>query len=155
MNSIEILEGLDEEITMWKQNLQQLTSKKDEQIKVFKKILQQTEQFYSGFVPNVCKPKPRFKLDESLKTIRKMQLFGISNWKTDFEWSIKDEIKALPETHAIKLCGFNWKECKYEGYGKFACISALQLLFSNGMKSPLFLAKNIRGDYLQKVDFDQ
>ena len=43
-----------------------------------------------------------------------MSAFGTNIAVTDFEWSIKDVIKALPEDHAIKLCGFHWKSCRYE-----------------------------------------
>jgi hypothetical protein len=39
-------------------------------------------------------------------------------------------------------------------YGGFV-FTALQLILSNGMKSPLFLAKDITGNEIQTTDLDQ
>ena len=69
-----------------------------------------------------------------------MPCFGDKTLATDFEWSLKDDPEAMLSNNPIKVCGFKWKKVAWKGY-HYIC--ALQLLFSNGTKSPLFAAKGV------------
>jgi hypothetical protein len=108
---------------------------------------------------NLVRPqRPRQKqLDvvESAKTLRKLGLSGDVGvvHKYDFEWPVKADVEAFKTDSTIKLVNFKWKEnkCLYEN---FRCLTALQLIFNNGLRSPLFLVDGETGDNLKSTDLD-
>ena len=53
----------------------------------------------------------------------------------------------MPKNKPIQAVGLNWK--KNVGY-----IGGIQVIFSNGVTSPLFLAKNQEGTNLQKIEIN-
>ena len=66
---------------------------------------------------------------------------------------MKEEAEAFKSNDLIKLISLKWQFSK-DIYGGFV-FTALQLILSNGMKSPLFLAKDITGNEIQTTDLDQ
>ena len=46
---------------------------------------------------------------ESARTLRKLGLFGRTEYNIDFEWPTKEEAEAFKSDNPIKLVGFNWK----------------------------------------------
>jgi hypothetical protein len=143
-------------------NLKILAAEKNKRVK-------QAQEMFSNLFKTVQKPvstvKRTFDLEASMKTLRRIGLFGevfvqipgsynplansVPN-KIDFEWPTQDDAEDLPSDNPIKLVGFKFKEDE-----KVRAICALQLLFSNGSSSPLFLAKRVKGDNLKRVDLDQ
>ena len=51
----------------------------------------------------------------------------------------------------MKLKGFKWKDVAKDGYRS---VCGLQLLFSDGTVSPIFLAKDTDSNNLQTVNLD-
>lgn len=82
-------------------------------------------------------------LEESVKTIRKLEMFG--NGKCDFEFpSVPDVLTLLPVEREHRLVAIHWKE---DSVG----IAAIRLIFANGVESPLFTAQNISAEAMQRV----
>ena len=50
-----------------------------------------------------------FDLEEAIKTIRKLPLFGYNGYQPDFEWPKDQDLLAMPDDNPIKVVGFNWK----------------------------------------------
>lgn len=69
---------------------------------------------------------------------------------TEFEWPKPDDFKTFPKGQTIKLVAIEFKD--FNIYG--GSISALQLIFSAGLKSPLFLSKDETADNLRRVDLN-
>ena len=54
----------------------------------------------------------------------------------------------MPEDKQIKLVGFNWKKCDSDKKN----IAAIQVILSNGITSPLFLARNATTSNIERVN---
>ena len=79
-----------------------------------------------------------------------MDRFGNTINAADFEWPKPDDFKTFPKGQTIKLVGIEFKDFNIFG----GSISALQLIFSAGLKSPLFLCKDETADNLRRVDLN-
>ena len=148
INAVELLSGIDDEIKIWSENLKLLVNQREGKIKEMEEFLQRNDDFFTNFKQVGFNRK--IDLDKTAKTIRKTTLFGLSDRAIDFEWSLKDIIK-VEQKKPIKLCGFTWKELKIDT-GSYIC--GLQLLFSDGFSSPLFLAINTDVNDLKTVNID-
>ena len=95
----------------------------------------------------------KLNIEESLKTLRRLERFGFKKDNIDFEWPTKADVEAdaFRKNKPIKLSGFVFKAVD-TNQGR--SISALQLLFSNGLRSPLFLTKGETKDDLTQVNLD-
>ena len=90
---------------------------------------------------------PKFELgvsiEDNIKTMRDLPEFGYNTWKgygVDFRFPTDADLRAMPKDkpiQAVKLC---WKPSATPGYA--SVIGALQVIYSNGVASPVFLAKD-------------
>lgn len=79
--------------------------------------------------------------------MRRLPLFGNSDCRVDFKYPTKYDLKAFPKDTPIKATGLNWKKQDDN-------IVGIQLIFSNGMKSPLFLGRNQNDDDLLSIEIN-
>jgi hypothetical protein len=135
----DILDGIDEYIKIWGENLKYLLSEKERRIqkvqKTLNSMLKEGLNFFHAFKPSTSN---RLNIAESLKTIRKLEAFGQSESPPDFEWPRPQDLEAFPTQEAIRLVGLEYKEIDCE---KYKGIGGLQLIFTSGIKSPVFLAQ--------------
>ena len=71
--------------------------------------------------------------------MRKLTLFGFKNGLAiNFEYPIEKDMLAMPLNKPIEVIGLNWHESDAHYIGK-PWLGALQVILSNGVKSPVFL----------------
>jgi len=88
-------------------------------------------------------------LIDRTKSFRKLPVFGCKSDKVDFQWpSIQELVELAPHG----LCSLVWKEYSYCSN---QYIAGIQLKFSNGVSSPLFMAKNVPTSGLKETTFSQ
>ena len=67
--------------------------------------------------------------------------FGWTNWKAyavNFRFPTDADLRAMPKDKPIQAVKLRWKPCdKYANV-----IGALQVIYSNGVASPVFLSKD-------------
>jgi len=89
-----------------------------------------------------------------ISTIRKLQHFGNNGNGVvpfDFEWPTKSEdIQPAADGQPVRVVAIEWQRSAYDKI----FIGGIQLVLSNGQKSPLFLAKDQQQKKLQRVDID-
>ena len=73
--------------------------------------------------------------------MRKLTLFGFNDGNKlaiNFEYPIEKDMLEMPLDKPIKAIGLNWHKSDAHYSGK-PWLGALQVILSNGMKSPVFL----------------
>jgi hypothetical protein len=86
---------------------------------------------------NALKFELVFSIEDNIKTMRYLPLFGITGKPVNFRYPTDADIRAMPKDkpiEAVKLC---WKPST-----NFSYIGGLQVTYSNGVASPVFLAKD-------------
>ena len=94
---------------------------------------------------------PKFELgvsiEDNIKTMRDLPEFGYTGSGVNFRFPTDADLRAMPKDkpiQAVKLC---WKPSSNNYYH----VGALQVIYSNGVASPVFLAKEQDANGLQTV----
>ena len=82
--------------------------------------------------------------EESFKTLRELPLFGYNKEPVDFRHPKIEDLQAMPKDKPIQAIALKWKLYKY-------CIGGIQVMYSNGCNSPVFLGKKQAADNLQEI----
>ena len=87
---------------------------------------------------------PKFELgvsiEDNIKTLRDLPLFGITGCPVNFRFPTDADLRAMPKDKPIEAIKLAWKPSAANGYGHL--IGAIQVIYSNGAASPVFLAKD-------------
>lgn len=84
------------------------------------------------------------QLEESIKTLRDLPVFGSIDYATDSKWPTAIDLLKMPTGSPIQVSELRWKK-NGDGFG------AIQVILSNGQKSPVFLASGQNADNLSAV----
>ena len=83
--------------------------------------------------------------------MRKLDAFGSTLLPTTDEWPTIDQVQKFPLDKTMKLCKITYKK----GYDVSNYpIDALQLCFTNQLKSPMLKTKNSKSSIEKSIDID-
>jgi hypothetical protein len=80
----------------------------------------------------------RSKLEDAVKTLRKLPLFGYVSHAVDYEYPTAEDLLKMPADKPISITLFRFKESTYSPSKR---IGAIQVVYSNGQSSPVFVAQ--------------
>ncbi len=86
---------------------------------------------------NALKFELGFSIEDNIKTMRELPLFGNTANPVNFRYPIDADLRAMPKDNPIEAVKLSWKPSTNSNY-----VGALQVTYSNGVASPVFLAKN-------------
>ena len=85
---------------------------------------------------------PKFELgvsiEDNIKTLRDLPLFGYTQCPINFRYPTDADLRAMPKDKPIEAIKLAWKPSAANDI----CIGAIQVIYSNGAASPVFLAKD-------------
>ena len=85
---------------------------------------------------------PKFELgvsiEDNIKTLRDLPLFGWTAYPVNFRYPTDADLRPMPKDNPIEAIKLAWKPSAE--HGNF--IGAIQVIYSNGAASPVFLAKD-------------
>ena len=85
---------------------------------------------------------PKFELgvsiEDNIKTLRDLPLFGFTGAAVNFRYPTDADLRAMPKDKPIEAIKLAWKTSAANA----SYIGAIQVIYSNGAASPVFLAKD-------------
>ena len=85
---------------------------------------------------------PKFELgvsiEDNIKTLRDLPLFGYTGEPVNFRYPTDADLRAMPKDKPIEAIKLAWKRSAKD----YRFIGAIQVIYSNGAASPVFLAKD-------------
>ena len=85
---------------------------------------------------------PKFELgvsiEDNIKTLRDLPLFGWTAGVVNFRYPTDAVLRAMPKDKPIEAIKLAWKPSAADA----SFIGAIQVIYSNGAASPVFLAKD-------------
>lgn len=138
MNTGQIIEGLEEDLLRAKLEIKRIKELKDLKVKSLIDLFEMTLEEIKLENKEILAIES--KRDEAIKTLRKLPVYGYTAngaHLTDYEFPTEEDLKNMPADQPIKAVGFNWKKCDQIS----SVIGGLQMIYSNGKTSPLFLTK--------------
>jgi hypothetical protein len=79
--------------------------------------------------------------------MRDLPLFGWTKGKVNFRFPTNADLRAMPKDKLIEATKLNWKPSSVSD----SHIGALQVIYSNGAASPIFLTEGENANGLQTV----
>lgn len=86
-------------------------------------------------------------LEESLKTMRDLPVFGDENAAIDFRHPKPEDLRSMPKEKQIQAIELKWQVEPHS-------ISAIQVIYSNGCTSPVFLGRGIDAEDLKSTNLN-
>jgi hypothetical protein len=134
-----ILEELEADISRTKEfknwNLKQKEAKVKELLEVLN--FQNVKKFELG----------SFSQLDRIKTMRDLPEFGKTEKPINFRYPTDADLRAMPKDKPIEAIKLNWKPSSKNS----SCIGAMQVIYSNGHASPVFLGKNEDANNLRTI----
>lgn len=75
--------------------------------------------------------------------MRKLEAFGQADAPVDFQWPRKQDLESMPADGSVRLVGFEFKNIDC---GNYQGIAAISLLFTNGVRTPIFATQGTPTD---------
>ena len=124
---LQIIQELESEISRTRLELQEFQLRKEAHVR----------QILATFDKDIFLSKKQQQLEQSVSTLRDLPAFSQNHNVQDFKWPTAIDLLKMPTDQPIQVVKLRWKTSSANS----SLIGGVQVVLSNGYKSPVFLAQ--------------